>query len=152
MILECDLSQSNIKTSAKCGKEVKESINLCEKGIYDKNKFGEKNYIQYLKFVKEVKKYINEKKNKLKIKPIITLELTPFSEKEQNDDSLPLNFPNRQYYKDINNVECESSFNYNGKKFIFKDKNVLIFGIHGKAPGFIFLINELCNDDYEDNN
>ena len=149
LILIYDLTNYNIEPEAKCGNEKVETIHLREKAEYDRNKFEEKNYIQYLKFIEEVNKYIKEKKNNIKLKTTITLELTPISGKQEIGITLPRNFSDNQNVLDIYNVECKSSFNYKGQEFIYKDKNVLIFGIHGKAPGFIFLINELCNDDYK---
>ena len=149
LILIYDLTNYNIEPEAKCGNEKVETIHLREKAEYDRNKFEEKNYIQYLKFIEEVNKYIKEKKNNIKLKTTITLELTPISGKQEIGITLPRNFSDNQNVLNIYNVECKSSFNYKGQEFIYKDKNVLIFGIHGKAPGFIFLINELCNDDYK---
>ena len=35
------------------------------------------------------------------------------------------------------------------KRIYFKDENVLIYGIYNKLQGFIYMINELCNKDYE---
>ena len=53
-------------------------------------------------------------------------------------------------------MNCESYFEKEGtdgvdENFgIFIDRDVLIDGINGRNPGFIFLINELCNEDNKD--
>ena len=43
-------------------------------------------------------------------------------------------------------------FKNNNKNQRFKDENILENGIDSKSQGFFYLINELCNDNYNDNN
>ena len=54
--------------------------------------------------------------------------------------------------KKNNNIICKSTFvnKYNkNKRLIFIDENILEDNINTKSKGFIYLINELNNDDYE---
>ena len=48
---------------------------------------------------------------------------------------------------DIHNVKCKSFVADTNSEYI--DENVLVYGILGYKSGFIYFINELCNDDYE---
>ena len=100
----------------------------------------EKNFKRYLDFIKTIKKYIRILKNRIKYRGKIYLELTKESEeqkKEIEDDN------------DIYNIKCVYSIE-NKKDFIFRDDNVLVEGINGKRQGFLFLMDELCNEDYEE--
>ena len=51
--------------------------------------------------------------------------------------------------KDIYNVKCIYSLEYD-KEIKFRDDNILIDGINGKRQGFLFFIEELCNEDYDE--
>ena len=99
----------------------------------DENEDYNKKFKRYIEFKNKIIKYIQEEKNNIKLKTKIKLEITP-----KKDDN-----------HEFQNIECISSYEHEGKKiFKFKDTNILANGINGKSPGFIFLINELCNDEY----
>ena len=101
----------------------------------------EKKFKGYIEFKNKIMKYINQEINNIKLKITIRLEITPVKdEKEIYDDE-------RYYY--FEEIKCRSSYIYKKKKYEYIDNNILVDGIKGKSPGFIFLINELCNDDYE---
>ena len=101
----------------------------------------EKKFKGYIEFKNKIMKYINQEINNIKLKITIRLEITPVKdEKEIYDDK-------RYYY--FEEIKCRSSYIYKKKKYEYIDNNILVDGISGEKPGFIFLINELCNDDYE---
>jgi len=101
----------------------------------------EKKFKGYIEFKNKIMKYINQEINNIKLKITIRLEITPVKdEKEIYDD---------ERYYDFKEIKCRSSYIYKKKKYEYIDNNILVDGISGKSPGFIFLINELCNDDYE---
>ena len=100
-----------------------------------------KNEIENLKDLNDDMTNMGFYPKKIKLKTKITLELKP-----SNNDSIE-RLNNHYSYKKIT---CESSFEYKKQKFEFKDEDILKNGLRGNVPGFIFLINELCNDDYDD--
>ena len=120
-----------------------DSFNLCKFAVYNESNERERNYKRYLWFIDILEKYIHKMLTfkKIKLKTKITLELKP-----SNNDSIE-RLNNHSSYKKIT---CESSFEYKKQKFEFKDEDILKNGLRGNVPGFIFLINELCNDDYDD--
>ena len=125
-------------------------IKLYKNGEYDCKKPEEKNYLEYIKFNDKVEKFIkdNIKNKKKKGKIVLILK---FKSKEQKNQSQLKENKNQNLFV----VDCESHFEKNDEDKVdenigrFNDDNVLINGISGKNPGFIFLVNELCNDDYD---
>ena len=102
-----------------------------------------KNYKRFANFIKDIEECI--KNADIKFNPQITLEL----KREFRDINNEINSHND--YKDLYNITCTSTF-YNQLEedvMKFKDKNILVYSINGKNPGFIYLIDELTNDDYK---
>ena len=100
-----------------------------------------KNYKRFAVFIEEIEEYI--KKKEIKFNPQITLELK--NEGISQDEKTP------DKYKKLYNITCISTFinQLNNNTIMkFKDENILVNLINGKCKGFIYLINELMNDDY----
>lgn len=125
-------------------------VQLYEKYDYDIKDKNYKNYKEYLNFREKVENFLNDNIKNNKKKGTIVLTLTSYKDdhrKENNVDSAQ---------KNLFIVNCESYFEKEGtdgvdENFgIFIDRDVLIDGINGRNPGFIFLINELCNEDNKD--
>ena len=136
-IIEIDFSEENPNYTYKAGMiEDKIDIEDYEKVPYDKKQKEENKFIKYLNFINQVKKYINQIQGKIKCKTQVKLML---KHKNGNVDG------------DVEEVICNSSFNYKNEYLSFVDDNVLKEGISSKKPGLIFLLNELCNDDYDEN-
>ena len=136
-IIEIDFSEENPNYTYKAGMiEDKIDIEDYEKVPYDEKQKEENKFIKYLNFINQVKKYINQIEGKIKCKTQVQLKLT---HKNDNVDG------------DVEEVMCNSSFNYKNEYLSFVDDNVLKEGISSKKPGLIFLLNELCNDDYDEN-
>lgn len=108
--------------------------------LYNDNNIYERNYKRYLIFIEQVQKHLNflKEQEEIKIFPEIKLlfKLTNNSKKEKGD---------------LFEVKCISSFEYKKKIYEAIDKDILVYGIHGKIPGFIFLAEELSNEDNEIN-
>ena len=106
--------------------------------------------MEYIKFNDKVEKFIKDNIKNIKKKGKIVLILK-FKSKEQKNQSQLKENKNQNLFV----VDCESHFEKNDEDKVdevigrFNDDNVLINGISGKNPGFIFLVNELCNDDYD---
>ena len=121
-------------------------INVDKQSINNKNGKLEiiyKNYKRFANFIKDIEECI--KNADIKFNPQITLEL----KREFRDINNEINSHND--YKDLYNITCTSTF-YNQLEedvMKFKDKNILVYSINGKNPGFIYLIDELTNDDYK---
>ena len=121
----------------------------------DINKFPEektKNK-KYLEFVNKVIKYIKEMKNEIKYNTNICLELTITNKIQSQETIEEMSKRKRNIEKNLCNVRCLSYIidkknNSEGGDDKFKDENVLVYGLDGQVPGFIYLVNELCNDDY----
>ena len=125
-------------------------VQLYEKFDYDTKDKNYKNYKEYLNFREKVENFLNDKINNIKLKGTIVLTLTSDKDdqrKEKKVDSAQQN---------LFVVDCESYFEKEGTDGVdenfgkFKDRDVLIDGINGDLPGFIFLIDELCNEDNKD--
>ena len=97
-----------------------------EKGTHEE-KIIYKKYMQFLEFFGNIKEYIL--KSKIRFNLRIILELEP----KDSDMKLISSFENQTLKKEIN----------------FVDHHILANGIKGDNVGFILLINELCDDDYE---
>ena len=121
---------------------------LYEDVAYDKTNFEEKNLIQYLTFWDQVKGYMEQIKDEIKLKTNVILKMTVKNNK-QSEETLSRESERAKDIWDLFDVNCVSSFEYNKKTFEFLDKNVLVYGIYGKIQGLVFLFNELCNDDYK---
>ena len=121
---------------------------LYEDVAYDKTNLEEKNLIQYLTFWDQVKGYMEQIKDEIKLKTEVILKMT-IKNTKQSEESLSRESERAKDICDLFDVNCVSSFEYNKKTFEFLDKNVLVYGIYGKIPGLVFLFNELCNDDYK---
>ena len=121
---------------------------LYEDVAYDKTNFEEKNLIQYLTFWDQVKGYMEQIKDEIKLKTKVILKMT-IKNKNQSEETLSRESERAKDIYNLFDVNCVSSFEYNKKTFEFLDKNVLVYGMYGKIPGLVFLFNELCNDDYK---
>ncbi len=121
---------------------------LYEDVAYDKTNLKEKNLIQYLTFWDQVKGYMEQIKDEIKLKTNVILVMTAKNTK-QSEETLSRESERAKDIWDLFDVNCVSSFEYNKKTFEFLDKNVLVYGIYGKIPGLVFLFYELCNDDYK---
>ena len=121
---------------------------LYEDVAYDKTNLEEKNLIQYLTFWDQVKGYMEQIKDEIKLKTKVILKMT-IKNKNQSEETLSRESERAKDIYNLFDVNCVSSFEYNKKTFEFLDKNVLVYGIYGKISGLIFLFNELCNDDYK---
>ena len=117
-------------------------------GIKDETDIVYKNYQRLINFIDDVKECISN--SDLNYKPDIILKL----EKEEDDEYYFYNKKNKERERDIYNINCVSSFvlkeGEKTKEFKYKDYDILVNGIDGESNGFSYLINELCNDDYED--
>ena len=121
---------------------------------YDIKKKDEKNYKEYLNFDIKIKNFIKDNINNIKKYGTIKLILTTLKEEQKNQNNIDKDQIDKNQI-DLYIVNCQSSFesdeNSKDNNFgIFIDRNVLINGINGKTPGFIFLVNELCNEDYKE--
>ena len=121
---------------------------LYEDVAYDKTNFEEKNLIQYLTFWDQVKGYMEQIKDEIKLKTEVILKMT-IKNSKQSEETLSRESERAKDIWDLFDVNCVSSFEYNKKTFEFLDKNVLVYGIYRKIPGLVFLFYELCNDDYK---
>ena len=126
--------------------------------LYDKYNYNikikdEKNYKEYLNFDIKVKNFINDNINNIQKYGTIKLILTTLKEEQKNQNNIDKDQIDKNQI-DLYIVNCQSSFESDDSKDnnfgIFIDRNVLINGINGKTPGFIFLVNELCNEDYKE--
>ena len=109
-------------------------IEYFENAIYDENKEEEKKFKKYLFFIDKLKKYVKQIIDKIKRKKIVTLEIAHKNGNQNNDNILSLE-----------DVRCIS---YVDKDSSYLDENILEEGISSIKPGLIFLLNELCHDDY----
>ena len=123
--------------------------------LYDKYNYNikikdEKNYKEYLNFDKKIKNFIKDNINNIQKYGTIKLILTTLKEEQKNQNNIDKDQIDKNQI-DLYIVNCQSSFESDDSKDnnfgIFIDRNVLINGINGKTPGFIFLVNELCNED-----
>lgn len=128
----------------------------------DDNDKDIKIFKKYLEFKTKAHNYILRYKNYINYKTDIYLDLDIIS-KQQRDEVLHEESHRGKSNKEINEIKdlpdvtCTSSFEYSKNdeiiKHSYRDDNVLIYGLYGKLQGFIFMINELCNADYiEENN
>ena len=117
-----------------------------------------KTYKKYLEFIKKVKNYVKSLNDKITLKTNhIYLELEQINDR-QREEVLHEESHRRDLIKDIPEVRCKSYFYPSVEdeeakketKYEYKDDNVLIYGIYGKLQGIIFMMNELCNEDYKD--
>ena len=138
-IIEIDLNKNfNYENPKyKFGENKNVLPHLFDDVIYNKDDYQEKNYKRYLMFIEKIKKYIKKVYNEIKYQGKIILELTEESNEQTDEDN-----------EDIKYVKCIYKIGDN-KEIQFRDDNVLIDGFDGKRQGFLFLINELCNDDYD---
>ena len=104
----------------------------------DENEIYNEKFKKYIKFKNKVLDYINAQIGNIKLKKIIKLEIFPVKNElgiyDEND------------FYNFKNIQCISSFEYEGKEDKYEDYNIFVNGIYGKAPGFIFLINALSED------
>lgn len=113
-----------------------------EKKIY-------KNYQKLINFLEEIEEYIKQSKITIS-EQAIKIKLIKLEEEEKKCNNNRGN--NKDKYKDIFNIVCTSSFVYNKnniyRNYEFKDEDILVNGLDSKSQGFIYLINELSNEDY----
>jgi hypothetical protein len=99
--------------------------------------------MKYLNYIETIKNYIKLIKYRIIYRGKIILELTKESEKQNESEEINLED------KDLYDVKCVYTIDGN-KEIKFIDENILVYGIDGKRQGFLFLVNEICSDDYED--
>ena len=142
IIISRDKEEINVKfydiTYGKDDERIDDIDNL-GKNMEIKNKNDEiiyNNYKKLLFFLEEIEDYI--KKSDIKIKKC-DLEFLLNLEGINND---------------IYNILCTIKFNniFDNKEYQFKDENILVNSIDSKSKGFLYLINELTNDDYSNYN
>ena len=114
--------------------------------VYNKNDLEEKNFVQYLKFIHQVREYVWQIKDEIKFKTKVILKMT-IKNKNQSEETLSRESERAEDIYNLYDVNCVSSFKYKDKTFEFLDQNVLVYGMYGKIPGLVFLFNELCNDN-----
>ena len=119
--------------------------------INDETNITYKNYQRLLCFIEDIRECISN--SELKYKPDIKLELERESDDDYDDDEFNYVYKEKNE-KDIYNIKCISSFVLNDseekkKEFKYKDYNILVKGIDDGCCGFLYLINELSNDDYQ---
>ena len=144
--------------------EIEDSYETIVDNDDDNNNDNNDNYIKtykkYLEFIKKVKNYVKSLNDKITLKiEYIYLELEQINDR-QREEVLHEESHRRDLIKDIPEVRCKSYFYPSVEdeeakketKYEYKDDNVLIYGIYGKLQGIIFMMNELCNEDYKNNN
>ena len=114
--------------------------------VYNKNDLEEKNFVQYLKFIHQVRVYVWQIKDEIKFKTKVILKMT-IKNKNQSEETLSRESERAEDIYNLCDVNCVSSFKYKDKTFEFLDQNVLVYGLYGKKHGLVFLFNELCNDN-----
>jgi len=108
-----------------------------------------KNYERLINLIDEIKEYISQ--NELNYTPDIKLE---FKRDLEMEEEYYLNEPKNAKDKDFFYLTCTSSFVLNEKEgtrdeYKFNDYNVLVNGLDEEPNGFLYLINELNNEDYQ---
>ena len=108
-----------------------------------------KNYERLINLIDEIKEYISQ--NELSYTPDIKLE---FKRDLEMEEEYYLNEPKNPKDKDFFYLTCTSSFVVNEKEgtrdeYKFNDYNVLVNGLDEEPNGFLYLINELNNEDYQ---
>ena len=108
-----------------------------------------KNYERLINLIDEIKEYISQ--NELSYTPDIKLE---FKRDLEMEEEYYLNEPKNPKDKYFFYLTCTSSFVVNEKEgtrdeYKFNDYNVLVNGLDEEPNGFLYLINELNNEDYQ---
>ena len=129
--------------------KIKFFINLLKNLGTEKN-ITYKNYERLINLINEIKEYISQ--NELNYTPDIKLEFKRELENEHEYDFFCE--PKNDKDKDIYNLTCTSSFIINERdvtkeEYKFNDYNVLVNGLDEEPNGFLYLINELSNEDYQ---
>ena len=129
--------------------KIKFFINLLKNLGTEKN-ITYKNYERLINLINEIKEYISQ--NELNYTPDIKLEFKRELENEHEYDFFCE--PKNDKDKDIYNLTCTSSFIVNERdvtkeEYKFNDYNVLVNGLDEEPNGFLYLINELSNEDYQ---
>lgn len=129
--------------------KIKFFINLLKNLGTEKN-ITYKNYERLINLINEIKEYISQ--NELNYTPDIKLEFKRELENEHEYDFFCE--PKNGKDKDIYNLTCTSSFIVNERdvtkeEYKFNDYNVLVNGLDEEPNGFLYLINELSNEDYQ---
>ena len=113
--------------------------------ISEKDEDIYKNYKGLLFFISEIENLISI--SKPKYRPVIKCKIERNEEEEKKRRN-----SKKLYYMNFY-ARFKNKFK-NNKNQTFKDEDILVNSIDSKSRGFIYLINELCNDDYSniDNN
>jgi hypothetical protein len=116
-----------------------------EEITHQENKYENvyKNYKRLLKVLEEIEECI--KNENIPFNPLIELEFTNENNKIYSEE-------NKGGHRQYNNITLISRFkNQIGDKKLleFLDKDILVYGLDSKSQGFLYLINELTNEDYE---
>ena len=106
-----------------------------DENIFYKERDLYENYKRLLLFLEQIEEYILSPKIKLFNSEVSFEIIESPKDSEKNKDNI--------YY-----LIC--LYTFNELKFI--DRNILVNGIDSKTRGFIFLINELTNEDYKNKN
>ena len=141
------------------GKKVKQEEfemidDYCEDGLYDGN-IEEENYKSYLIFLDTIIEYIQKNSEKIKFPLKLILELIPLAfQQDEKDLNYKFHFFEKDKIKEIHNVSCiyyliDNNMDEDLKEKKFRDDNVLINGIDSKNQGFLHLMEELTNPDFE---
>ena len=101
-----------------------------------------KNYKKLAIFLDEIEDYI--KNSGIQFNPQIEFDLIR-EQKEQTSDRHEIE---GLYYITCNYTFINQDNNY--EKLSYKDENILVYSIDGKSQGFINLMNELNNEDYNE--
>lgn len=101
-----------------------------------------KNYKRVLKILEEIEEYIIN--SNIPFNPLIELEFT-------NENNIASE-SNKGEHRQFNNLTLISKFTNqinNNEVLEFLDRDILVHGLDGKTQGFLYLIGELTNEDYE---
>ena len=97
-----------------------------------------KNFKELLFFLKEIDNYIKISKIKINSKFRVELKREENNIKRENKED-----------KNIYNLSCIYKFSNEKNEYYFKDDDILVNNIDSKKHGFLFLINELSNYNYD---
>jgi hypothetical protein len=114
------------------------------------------NFNKYLEFKEQVLNYVEQFQDEIILNENerIVLELITFNYRQEgqllnNGSEIPNNLHDVRCFSYVETEKNKIKQKKIGTEVI--DDNVLVYGINGITPGFIFLINELCIEDNKKN-
>ena len=114
------------------------------------------NFNKYLEFKEQVLDYVEQFQDEIILNENerIVLELITFNYRQEgqllnNGSEIPKNLHDVRCFSYVETEKNKIKQKKIGTEVI--DDNVLVYGINGITPGFIFLINELCIEDNKKN-